>query len=174
MLSIVIGTGYELVFGITWHTNEPLQLLKDLCFFLDSFFTDIMTLILEFQTLNEFHSDPLPVKISMSFQALLEENFTMPYNKPNCKSYRCYLTNTFNGQQSYATCISMIEEIDNCIKLFTTSLTDAVQRSVRKKFPDINFLGLPNHMLRLIRLRNLYRSQWSCYRQLYKQLSSII
>lgn len=49
-------------------------------------------------------------------------------------------------------------DVGNCINLLTTSITNAIQRSVPKKFPR-----LPNHVLNLIRIKNFYKRQPSRY-----------
>lgn len=85
----------------------------------------------------------------------------MDYNKANRRSYRRFLINTSNGQHSYANFLSTTEDVDSCINLFTMSKADGCQGPVPKKFLKINFLGFPNRLLNIIKIRNFNKRQES-------------
>lgn len=116
-------------------------------------------------TLNELCSDHLPVSFNLSTSMPLFEKLYYNFNRADWQKYRSMIGNKLQNDTIENFSFGTRDDVDDHVDCFTNLLLDAVRQSVPKSKPRTNYLKLPDYILRLIKIRNQYRREWSRYRQ---------
>lgn len=111
---------------------------------IDAFFSNIPMPIFDLQTLNQFHSDHLPVVFSVNHKHLYNKILEWIARNP-IRNLLFFLNDSFDDQRSHV-----------CTK-------ENVLMS--RKFPKSNFLSFPTHIQNINMFRKYYRRQWNRHRQ---------
>lgn len=130
---------------------------------LDLILTNIPQHISHPCVINDLSSDHLPVSFNLtsSVQPLTKKRYN--FSRADWKFYKRYIRTHLNFDCVNVNCIS---EIDSHINIFTSTLLEGIKKCVPLCPLKSKFVQLPDHILQLIKLRNLFRRDWMRYRQI--------
>lgn len=138
--------------------------------------------ISDLTTLTDLSSDHLPVlfKIKNSKPIFRPQNIIFNYAAADWNLFKDYVNNHLNISHINHTNVSSTSEIDSMITHLNEVLSMAHNIAVPTVIPGQFNLIIPDFVLNLIKLRNMYRRKWqrhrlcSNYKNIYYSLSSQI
>lgn len=127
---------------------------------IDFYLTNTSTLFSQPIVCNDLSSDHLPVKCGVLESPSTNTRIFYDLGKANWSRYRNQIKNRLRHSDKNLDTIESTEQIDSCINVFNTTISESINLSVPKKSPSDQKKKLPQHILNTIKLRNRLRRQW--------------
>lgn len=133
---------------------------------LDFFITNDVNLFSQPITLNALSSDHLPVGININNPAIRRNTNTIfNFTAANWIRYQQHISTNLHLNHLDLNSVNSPLQIDSLVDIFEETIKNAAESSIPKSNPSgPKVHPLPDHILRLIRIRNGVRRRWIRYR----------